>query len=129
MRWIPELEFLPKGKVRQRARWRCMRETFRSSAYLAAILALFLPVATSWHSVRESLAWVWLPLHVLSYAPVVVAMLYVRQRQRRSVRCSLVEAQRCPYCGYDLRADASGRCPECGCATKSLVGKDGDAGP
>jgi hypothetical protein len=35
----------------------------------------------------------------------------------------------CERCGYDLRANVSGRCPECGCATKSLGKEDCTVGP
>jgi len=49
-------------------------------------------------------------------------------QRRREQRERLASGQ-CENCGYDLTGNTSGRCPECGCATKSLVGKDGDAGP
>jgi len=35
----------------------------------------------------------------------------------------------CPQCGYDLTGNVSGRCPECGCATKSLGKEECEVGP
>jgi hypothetical protein len=35
----------------------------------------------------------------------------------------------CKRCGYNLTGNVSGRCPECGCATKSLGKEDCEVGP
>lgn len=35
----------------------------------------------------------------------------------------------CRVCGYDLRGNVSGRCPECGCATENLGKEECEVGP
>ena len=46
----------------------------------------------------------------------IAYLIWQRQRVRTSLRRQLVSIGRlvCTWCGYDLRGDVSGRCPECG---------------
>lgn len=57
-------------------------------------------------------------LLALYFVGSVVFCCLFRERLRRSLRQQLVEGGRaiCVQCGYDLRAQAEPRCPECGSA-------------
>jgi hypothetical protein len=50
----------------------------------------------------------WWPLALLAAAPPALAALRASTRRRRR------KSGRCPACGYDLTANVSGLCPECG---------------
>lgn len=61
----------------------------------------------SWHVRRFSLS-LWLPMLLFSIYPLIVVTQYFVREQRRSM------AHVCWTCGYNLRGNESGRCPECG---------------
>ena len=54
----------------------------------------------------------WFVVLVLALPPAAWAVRFVRRRRRRR----RVAAGRCIVCGYDLTANVSGMCPECGTA-------------
>jgi len=64
-----------------------------------------------WSTPAWALLWAWLYVRTLN------ALL----RRRPGVHCAA--------CGYDLTGNVSGRCPECGCATKSLGKEECEVGP
>ena len=55
----------------------------------------------------------WLEIAVaFGFLTLVLALLWALSRRMEVV--ILAGAHQCPRCGYDLRADTSGTCPECG---------------
>jgi hypothetical protein len=61
----------------------------------------------------------WVPVSALL---ALLAITRLIRRRRRTPLC-------CSKCGYNLTGNISGRCPECGCATKSLGKEDCEVGP
>lgn len=57
----------------------------------------------------------------LAYLAAPLAVLPAAWVVRRARRRGYVGAGRCGRCGYDLRGNPSGRCPECGCAERGTA--------
>ena len=62
----------------------------------------------------------WYPTALFSLLPVIWMIRRIRRRRPPGY---------CQRCGYDLTGNDTGRCPECGCATKSLEKEDCEGGP
>jgi hypothetical protein len=75
-----------------------------------------------WFSGRR----VWVPYWLAAATTAVLPLLWARIATARLRRTCRSRRNRCPSCGYDLRA-APDRCPECGTETKNPAGAaDGD---
>lgn len=74
--------------------------------------------------------WIWVAIVWAGFGLVggYAVATYVRLRRRRRWRERMIRGQ-CVSCGYDLHANTSGRCPECGtpvCAPAQLHGERDD---
>jgi len=65
----------------------------------------------------------------LSMVCIVVALVALAASNYVFARAEPREHARCQSCGYDLYGSVSSRCPECGCATKSLGKEECEVGP
>ena len=117
----PELDALPPGE-RDRVWQRVRRAVPDASTFAAAVLFICAP------GMGEGLSHTWInpglptPLVVASLCvllPLAVFLL-AKIQWRRRVRAYLrrLLPHLCSACGYDLTANASGVCPECGRAVR-----------
>jgi hypothetical protein len=117
-----EIAHLPEGEQRSfvQAAMRRMRRDVRTWVFPLIpnlLLAAQLWAMTHWPSMAIT-GLVGLTAFIVVVAAQFVTWWYHSQAVRRTIRDELlrrgVRPARCFDCGYDLRAMASDRCPECG---------------
>jgi len=83
------------------------------AAAMAAGLISWIGAADSRQTVDEHLIWAGIAWALIGLAGGFAVATHVRRRRRQRWRERLIRGQ-CVSCGYDLHANTSGRCPECG---------------
>jgi hypothetical protein len=76
---------------------------------LAGLALLWRELIISGHGVFLLIAFLWIELAAVQAARIL-------QRRRLAMKLERAQSNQCVQCGYDLTANVSGRCPECGTA-------------
>lgn len=132
-RLVPEIERATDRRLRRTLRVMAMRRMWMTAPFgfllglMLAIPSLILAIYIDdlFYAYRMiSEVWIYAVVFFLCCvcAQTVIAML-LRRHARRAVRVALSAhgASTCLVCGYDLRGNVSGRCPECGTECRLLT--------
>ena len=118
-KWMfyPQLSHMPLT-VRKRVLARALadKRSNRPAVGGAFVIAIGVFGAIGWRAVAAAyaingVAW-WIGMAAILAFGIVMSEIVVSRMARPLIRDTL--ATSCPACGYDLTANASGVCPECG---------------